>query len=1297
MKKFGSFLFLLLAGCIVANAAYWSYPSSAIEDPKGTANTEIRDGSKSKPYTIGTAQELANFAYYVNNHTTGAAYKDKYVKLTANIVLNEWVVNENGEINPAAQEWIPIGEYGTFFNDSFEGTFLGNGFTISGVYVKTEHAYNGLFGDLKYGSIKDLHIKDSYIANGTKVTGGLVAHIHGKAEYDQMIDNCSFEGVVVGHSSKNTPVGGIAGYVHNEISTFAFNNCNASGKITDSNNVATYIGGICGNSDSKATKYTNCSNNMTITGGKSDSHIGGIAGNGFVFKNCVNNMPLQNSNSKYVGGITGEADSIFNSENNAVIIGKEKVGGIAGATKYISACTNNGTVTGSGSVGGIAGEATRALNSTNYANVTNNSTGNGYTGGIVGYSSSAHISDCYNYSSNISSSTSGTSYTGGVAGYAHKAERCYNFANVSNSGATSWIGGVTGLANEMTFCGNMGAVNATGNPSTAKDLRVGGVAGCTNNALFQCFNHGKVTSAKNATCAGISAQVGMHIVNSYIANCFNVGMIQNGEGYAITAEFLMPNTTFVTNNINTIWLTGTAKQGFPREEDINFTEKAREIFTDDSVQGNAFELMEGATKVAWGSYDDENKNGYPIPRSLGGKLTHFYKKNMAGTETSPYYIYTIADFKAMAQVITEGDDCANEYFKQIVSLDFSDIEDIQPVGVNYNITMIGEMLIDLSESHPFAGIYDGNMCSIKGLRHNKLSKLGTAIFYENKGIIKNLIVDDYANEDNYPNSTAEVIYAGILTNKNSGTISNIIIKNSTITANKGIAGTIAGSSNGTIENVSVFNTVVKGKVIGGIVGASENGQVTSVTSAATLDAREYDRTDGGRPYIGGIAGVANGLSTSDCYFECDASKILFEYTDATDCPYIGGIAGYGENGGGDIVSKSFVAPWNDIYPDVPKKQTISQRGGYFGSLVGAISNKNEDNSSMIITSTILDRMYTDYEWWGVGDNQALLWEQNSIAFRWDLNSGTFVKNGIEWDKKHFNSDKLVQGYHMVLPLNSPTTYQVRTTAKYTSAVVAEADRTEGNITYLDMTASKVIDNTIFFPVNAEGVMNEFYDLPNVCYNGNTVRNLQIVDGKDFTCNEVLTAQNISFERKNITGWTTMCLPFKVSQDMLPENSIMEEVVGINAENGKVYTEVSLTVNAGVPFLLYCEDEDFVVSLYEYNNQIATAPSASADAFYGTLSATEAVADCFVLDREGNYFVKAATTNAIPAFNAYLLNEELAKFDAVEIMRVSDNPTSIEDVKMEDEETIIYDINGRRVTDINTAGIYIVNGKKMLVK
>ena len=41
--------------------------------------------------------------------------------------------------------------------------------------------------------------------------------------------------------------------------------------------------------------------------------------------------------------------------------------------------------------------------------------------------------------------------------------------------------------------------------------------------------------------------------------------------------------------------------------------------------------------------------------------------------------------------------------------------------------------------------------------------------------------------------------------------------------------------------------------------------------------------------------------------------------------------------------------------------------------------------------------------------------------------------------------------------------------------------------------------------------------------------------------------------------------------------------------------------------------------------------------------------------------------------------------------------SIDNIELEEGEQVIYDLTGRRVEKINNAGIYIVNGKKVIVK
>ena len=58
------------------------------------------------------------------------------------------------------------------------------------------------------------------------------------------------------------------------------------------------------------------------------------------------------------------------------------------------------------------------------------------------------------------------------------------------------------------------------------------------------------------------------------------------------------------------------------------------------------------------------------------------------------------------------------------------------------------------------------------------------------------------------------------------------------------------------------------------------------------------------------------------------------------------------------------------------------------------------------------------------------------------------------------------------------------------------------------------------------------------------------------------------------------------------------------------------------------------------------------------------------------------------------NENFTSAFRVEEVEVA---TAIEDVKVENVEQVIYDLTGRKVNAITAKGVYIVNGKKVLVK
>ena len=123
-------------------------------------------GTSAKPYLIKTAQHLKDLAHYVND---GETFKGKYFKMTNDIAVNnlQW---DNGDRTKAPANlkdlelWTPIGEYGSFLNDYFEGIFDGDGHSISGLVIHVQdYDYTGLFGAVNNAIIRNLTITDSYL------------------------------------------------------------------------------------------------------------------------------------------------------------------------------------------------------------------------------------------------------------------------------------------------------------------------------------------------------------------------------------------------------------------------------------------------------------------------------------------------------------------------------------------------------------------------------------------------------------------------------------------------------------------------------------------------------------------------------------------------------------------------------------------------------------------------------------------------------------------------------------------------------------------------------------------------------------------------------------------------------------------------------------------------------------------------------------------------------------------------------------------------------------------------------
>ena len=276
---------------------------------QGTDYPELQTVSnpEKKPnyYEISNASELLWFAHVVN---VGASDKNTKVVLTDDIVFHKDLVESvkaQDVYRPNYEEWRPIYNNATKYGDGFEGTFDGQGHTISGLYFHHISKYDsddygdslGLFRILEYtGNVRNVGIEDSYF-RGRYSLGGVAGVSRGN------IVNAHFSGYIQGESR----VGGIVGDgFYNSI-----RDCYNEGEIISGYDA----GGIVG--ISKGGTVSRCYNIGSISAVRPRSAIGGITTSAEKISNCYNWGPV-----KVTGGGGGIASTFSSNVVNSYNVGQ---------------------------------------------------------------------------------------------------------------------------------------------------------------------------------------------------------------------------------------------------------------------------------------------------------------------------------------------------------------------------------------------------------------------------------------------------------------------------------------------------------------------------------------------------------------------------------------------------------------------------------------------------------------------------------------------------------------------------------------------------------------------------------------------------------------------------------------------------------------------------------------------------------------------------------------------------------------------------------------------------------------
>jgi len=379
-----TFCILLFALCIFCALAAVSVGAEAAADLTVTIDTgasvTLKDADGDGFYDIGTADELYAFEAAVNSGNPAINGE-----LTANIVLNENVLKEDGTLNGDGSNfrvWTPIGYHvSNADNADYAGTFDGAGFTVSGLYCNDSAAdYVGLFGYVdEGGTVKNVGVIDAYVI-GNEYVGGVVGRNHGT------VQNCYNTGTV----SSNINVGGLIGYNR--------------GSVAD------------------------CHNTGTVTGTgalMNQSDVGGLIGdNTGTVQNCYNTGTV---NGKYrVGGVVGSIDNstVQNCYNTGTVNGTFDVGGVAGVIDIyaiVQNCHNSGTVSSTESAGGVIGTTYSRSNVQNCYNTGAVNINGYYVGGVIASNGSGcTVQNCYS----TGTISDAIDHAGGVAGV--------NFGTITN-------------------------------------------------------------------------------------------------------------------------------------------------------------------------------------------------------------------------------------------------------------------------------------------------------------------------------------------------------------------------------------------------------------------------------------------------------------------------------------------------------------------------------------------------------------------------------------------------------------------------------------------------------------------------------------------------------------------------------------------------------------------------------------------------------------------------------------------------------------------------------------------------
>ena len=1281
------------------------------------------------PYQISTAAELAWFRDQVNrgNNTISAT-------LTDNIDLSNFCHAKDGTKYTEEVSWTPIGNS----DNMYQGTFDGNGKTISNLYINATYwdigitLFTGFFGYTDAGgSIKNITFDNAKVKSvDDYYTGILVGIAASCIENIKTLANCSVEG--------KDNVGGIAGEANGNIG-----NCENHAMV----NGAGFVGGIVGRYAYSGKSITSCANYGVITGTR--NRVGGMAGY-FVsgtIQNCANYGDI--TGTFYLGNLIGCADE----------------------------CNLN-NVLGTG-------------------NVTATSTSRNPAGLLVGIieNSSSTASGILAYNSSAKLTINGTEQTGDAVkavgqGSLTSSEKIMAFsAEQLKSGL---------VANQLQK--NVSGSAKWGQKLNTDDYPLLGSADevYSGNATLNCLGEGEstvtFTNTKPAQEGTITIKHGDSPIHheSVDATCTTDGNIEywecnlchksfsdeqmtqmvsnlvvsaTGHKYGENDKCTMcqkeiPSLT-LGNNLITIEKTYGSRDEISGYNLYKYTapEDGRlEVTANSNGNKTCGTLWESPTAASRLTYDDSSnwpdfKITYTVTKgttyyigareSNGNAIEGEVKLNVKlngldgelptgmtgkGTEAEPFVLKTADHLAWFRDFVNEGNmEACAKIADDVKEIDMSTVchkADTEKQVAELSWTPIGNFA-----GNKYQGTFDGNGKTISNLYIINAASSSVGFFgYAEKGSFKNITFDNAKVKSTVDHYTGILAGFGELC-----IIENIkTLANCSVEGKNGVGG-IAGMASGDIGNCENHAMVNGANGVGGIVG-DYRGSGKSIISCAN-----YGVVTGTGNSVGGIAGGYGSGTIQNCA----------NYGDITGADIVGNLIG-----DGSICNLNNVLGTGNVIATSDTERA--------GLLVGRIINSSSTasgilayNSSAKLTINKIEQTGNAVKAIGKG---SLTYPEKIKAFTPEqLNSGevAYLLNGSKSEGELVWYQKLgTDTYPVLVAEEGNTVYHGSFTCCDGTAASYSNSTSETELVHVasaTLTSPKFdADNHIYhmgcsnescpehkYAADADGTLKatkadgKFY-----------VEELNLTDAKTINTQAKFTVKNLQYSRQlteGQKGYVTLCLPFDINvadvtgvEKCYPVGDMMIHMPTNDASVLKfvLMLDEQSVIKAGTPMIVKLAAENASQNLVataqnvEYNSNFFAAPAIKSltlrdwDGKSGFMTICHELTNASIGGvytttpmAEGSYSFRAdgkfgIHTGDLSPYRMYL-NVQPSQSASSRTMLFSiglpddSSTTGIRIISLGDGKqtgsSVIYTLEGQRVMGTPRKGIYIKNGKKFSVK